>query len=316
MPKVSIVIPAYNAMAYLPATVATVLQQTFSDFEVLIINDGSTDQITSWAAGLTDRRLRLITQVNQGLSAARNAGITQAQGDYIAFLDADDLWVPSKLAKQVACFERDPAIGLVYTAVLFVDCQGQSTGRVMASDLTGNVWSELVKRNAIDCPSSVMVRRECFDRVGLFDRTLRSIEDWDMWLRIAAEYPLAVIPEPLTHYRQVPNSMSKNYQVMEASFKAVIEKTFQTASPDQLPLQRQSYANAYLVLAWKAIQSQSQDVELAVRYRQQAMDYAPQRRFSPECVRLSLAIAALQGLGRDNYQHLLARVHSIRRRLS
>jgi glycosyltransferase involved in cell wall biosynthesis len=315
MPKVSVVIPAYNAMAYLPAAVESVLSQTFTDFEVLIIDDGSTDHIVSWVSGLTDPRIRLISQVNQGLSAARNTGIINAQGDYIAFLDADDLWAPIKLEKQVHCLDNHPTVGLVHTFMLFVDVQGKSTGRVMASDLAGEVWAQLAIRNAIACPS-VMARRECFDRVGLFDQTLRSIEDWDMWLRIAAEYPFAVIKAPLAYYRQVPNSMSKNCKVMEASFNTMLEKAFQSALPHQLELKQQSYATAYLCLAWKAIQSNNQDVELAAHYRQQAVTHYPQCRWSQEYIRLSLAIAALQWVGADTYNRLLDYVYAIRRRVS
>jgi glycosyltransferase involved in cell wall biosynthesis len=313
MPKVSVVIPAYNAMAYLPAAVESVLRQTLVDSEVLIIDDGSVDHIVEWVSGLTDRRIRLISQVNQGLSAARNTGIVNAQGDYIAFLDADDLWAPTKLAKQVHCLDNHPSVGLVHTAMMFIDVQGTSTGRVMASDLAGDVWSRLVIRNAIACPS-VMVRRECFDRVGLFDVNLHSIEDWDMWLRIAAEYPFAVIKEPLAYYRQVPNSMSKNCKVMEASFNTVIERAFQSVQPHQRNLKHRSYAIANLCLAWKAIQSRHRDAKLATHYQQQAVAYHPKCRFSKEYLRLSLAITALEWVGADTYNRLLDMVYAIRRR--
>lgn len=101
MPKVSVVIPAYNAMSYLPETVASVLNQTFEDYEVIVVNDGSKDDIKIWIAQLADTRIKLISQENQGLSGARNTGIAHAQGEYVAFLDADDLWAPTKLEKQV-----------------------------------------------------------------------------------------------------------------------------------------------------------------------------------------------------------------------
>jgi glycosyltransferase involved in cell wall biosynthesis len=314
-PKVSVVIPAYNAMAYLPAAVETVLNQTFSDFEVLIVDDGSVDPIAAWVAALTDPRIQLIRQTNQGLSAARNTGIRQAQGDYVAFLDADDLWAPTKLAQQVQCLDADPNVGLVHTAMLLVDVQGRSTGRVMTAELAGSVWSRLVIWNGIACPS-VMVRRDCFDRVGQFDQTLRSLEDWDMWLRLAAEYEFAVIPAPLAYYRQVPHSMSKNCQVMEASFHTLIEKAFRSASPQQQHLKPQSYATANLCLAWKAIQSQPPDLTQAVDYWRRVVAYYPPRRWSPEYLRLSLAIGALRWMGVNGYQRLLDRLYAIRRRVA
>jgi glycosyltransferase involved in cell wall biosynthesis len=125
MPKVSVVIPAYNAMTYLPETVESVLKQTFTNFEVLIINDGSSDHIMQWVTQISDSRVRLISQENQGLPGARNTGIAQAQGEYVAFLDADDWWEPTKLEKQVRCFEERPGVGLVYTWTALIDASRQ-----------------------------------------------------------------------------------------------------------------------------------------------------------------------------------------------
>lgn len=254
MPKVSVVIPAYNAMAYLPETVESVLRQTFTDFEVLIIDDGSSDNIVQWVSEIVDQRIRLISQENQGLAGAPNTGITQARWEYIAFLDADDLWEPTKLEKQVRCLDNNPAVGLVHTWMLLVDEQGKFTGRVMKSNAEGEVWNQLVERNIIAGPS-VIIRRCCFETVGIFDQNLRSIEDWDMWLRIASRYPFALIKEHLAYYRQLPDSMSKNCQVMEQAFHTVIEKAFHTASSELLYLKKRSYGYANLCLAWKALQS-------------------------------------------------------------
>lgn len=181
MPKISVVIPAYNAMTYLPETVESVLKQTFADFEVLIINDGSSDHIVQWASQVVDPRVKLISQENQGLPGARNTGIAQARGEYIAFLDADDLWEPTKLEKQVRCIDDNPEVGLVHAWMVLVDEQSKSTGKVMPSYAEGYVWNQLAEKNVIACPS-VMVRRCCFETVGMFDKSLRSLEDWDMWI--------------------------------------------------------------------------------------------------------------------------------------
>jgi glycosyltransferase involved in cell wall biosynthesis len=175
MPKVSIVIPTYNAMKYLPTTVESVLHQTFTDFEVLIINDGSSDGVEEWVSGLTDRRIRLISQANQGLPGARNTGITQAQGKYIAFLDADDLWEPTKLEKQVRCLDEQPEVGVVYTWSRLIDGQGNPTGRIHAGQGEGNIWQQLLLgKDPISNGSSAMVRRGCFDTAGLFDTRLKA----------------------------------------------------------------------------------------------------------------------------------------------
>ncbi len=315
MPKVSVVIPAYNAMTYLPETVESVLRQTFTDFEVLIIDDGSSDQVVQWASQLSDSRVKLISQENQGLPGARNTGIAHAQAEYIAFLDADDLWEPTKLEKQVRCLDENPAVGLVHTWMVLVDEQGKSTGKVMPSNAEGYVWKQLAERNAIACPS-VVVRRCCFETVGMFDRNLRSLEDWEMWIRIAAQYPFAVIKEPLAYYRQLSGSMSKNCQVMEESFRTVIERIFQSAPSDLLHLKNRAYGHANLCLAWKALQSADRNYKLALQFRQQAISHSPELRYSREYIRLSLAIAALQWFGPHRYGKVLALIHGLRRRIS
>lgn len=315
MPKVSVVTPAYNAMKYLPATLESILQQTFTDFEVLIVDDGSTDNIVQWATGLVDPRVRFFSQANQGVSVARNTAIAHAQGEYVAFLDADDLWEPTKLAKQVRCLDENPEVGLVHSWMVFIDEQGNSTGRVMKHNVEGYAWKEIVQSNKIAC-LSVMVRRCCFDAVGAFDPSLRAIEDWDLWIRIANRYMIAVIKEPLAYYRQVPLSISKNCQVMEQSFNQVIEKAFQPASPSVQYLKNYSYVYAYLCLAWKALQSVNKDYKLAIHYRSLAVAHHPNVRYSREYIRLSLAILAMQMFGTDGYHRVLEFAYSLRRRIS
>ncbi|MGG6293243.1 glycosyltransferase family 2 protein [Leptolyngbya sp. AN02str] len=315
MPQITVVIPAYNAMRYLPAAVDSVLNQTFTDFEILIVDDGSSDQVRSWASQLSDPRIRLISQPNQGLSGARNTGILQAQGDYVAFLDADDLWAPSKLEKQLRQFQERPELGLVHTWMEFIDESGKSTGRVMKSFAEGDTWNVLAERNVIACPS-VIVRRSCFDQVGMFDCQLRSLEDWDMWIRIAAQFPFAVVPEPLAYYRQTPGSMSKNCVVMEQSFYIVIDKTFAQAPAELLPLKNRSLGHANLCLAWKALQSQERDDHLAALYQQKAVQVSPRLRLSREYLRLKVAIAMMQGLGNHRYDQALSLFYRFRRYLS
>jgi cellulose synthase/poly-beta-1,6-N-acetylglucosamine synthase-like glycosyltransferase len=314
-PKVSIVIPAYNAMTYLPDTLASVFQQTFSDFEVLLVDDGSTDSIQTWVAQtVSDRRVRLISQPNQGLSAARNTGITHSQSEYIAFLDADDLWHPTKLAQQVQWLDAHPTVGLIYNQTAQIDSAGTPTGRVLGSEIAGNILPQMLQRNIIDCPSSVLVRRQCFDRVGLFDRTLRSVEDWDMWIRIAAIYPVAVICKPLVYYRQHPSNMSKNWRVMEQSFDRVITNAFASAPPELQALKPQSLGSASLVLAWKALQSQDRDCQLARKFQQQAIAHNPKLHTAGENLRLTIAILTLKWLGAERYSRFLTFAYAVRRR--
>ena len=289
MPTVSVVIPAYNAMTYLPAAVDSVLKQTFSDFEVLIVDDGSTDQTAQWVTQLTDRRVKLISQPNQGAAAARNTGIAHAQGDYIAFLDADDLWEPSKLEKQVQRLEAQPQVGLVHTWTAFIDAEGQPTGRIMTSHGEGQVWSQMVVYNLLRCGSTAMVRRECFERLGQFDRNLRYAEDWDMWLRIAKDYDFALVHEPLVFYREHANNKSKNYEGQLQSFCQILEKAFQSAPPELNGLKKRAYGRAYLHAAWRALVI-GQDAEKAHFLWRQALAFDPKLYVFGHSVHLGLRL--------------------------
>ncbi len=317
MVKVSIVIPAYNAMRYLPETLDNLLKQTYQDFEVIIVNDGSTDNIKDWLTTISDNRVQLISQENKGNSAARNKGISHAKGEYVAFLDADDLWEPSKLEKQVQVLDNYPQVGLVYTGVANIDPNGIPTGRILQTELEGNIWKELSKKNFIESSSVAMVRQECFEKVGNFDCNLGSfVEDWDLWLRIAVEYPFKVIKEPLVYYRQHPNSTSKNWDAMEKSFKLVIEKAFKTAPKELQYLKSQSYGLANFVLAWKPLQTQNPDYQKAIHFQKKALEYYPQLRFSKENFRLSLAICLMRLFRKRTYHSILEFLYTIRRSLS
>ena len=313
MPKVSVVIPAYNAMVCLPKTVDSVLKQTFTDFEVLIINDGSSDHILEWAASLLDPRVKVISQENQGVSGARNTGIIYAQGEYIAFLDADDLWEPTKLEKQVHCLDNKPTVGLVYTWTVLVDWKDNPTGRILASHAEGNLWQQLMETNELCNSSSSMVRRCCFDTVGVFDQSLKSAEDLDMWLRLANRYSFAVVKEPLTLYRQHSNSLSKNHEQMFESLRIVIEKTFQSVPLDLLHLRNRAYASLNVGLAWLAIEEG--DYKKAIHFRQQALLHNLQIRYSEKFIRLSLAVLLMRCFGPNGYDGIRSLTHLLRRQI-
>jgi len=314
MPKVSVVIPAYNAMTYLPETLSSVLCQTFTNFEVLIVNDGSSDHIEKWASELTEPQVKFLSQANQGPSSARNTGIAQAKGEYIAFVDADDIWEPTKLEKQVRCLDDNPAVGLVYNWTSVVDEQGKATGRVITYDAQGDVLRQILERNIIYCPS-VIVRRCCFDMVGLFEPGLRFNEDWEMWIRIASRYHFAVTKEPLVYYRQHPTNSSKNWQLMEEGYSIVIEKAFKSVPSELEYLKNRSYGHANFSLAWKTLQSREKDYKLAVHFRDRAIAHYPELRFSKEYIRLSLAITLMRHFGADGYSRALKLAYVLRRHI-
>ena len=315
MPKVTVVITTYNSITYLPETLESVLRQTFTDFEVLLVDDGSTDSTVQWASELVDSRVKLITQENQGVCVARNTGIAHALGEYVAFLDSDDLWEPTKLEKQVRYFEDNPSLGLVHTWLALIDEQGNLTGRVLTSNAEGDVWEQLVQKNTVAC-SSTMVRRCCFEALGGFDSNLRVAEDWDMWIRMAERYQFGLIQEPLVRYRQRINSKSKNYPKRIQDLHRIIEKAFQFAPSELLHLKSRSYGHISLCIAWKCLQGNEKDYKKANYFCEQALSHYPQLRYSQEYIRLILAIALIQWLKPNNYNRLLALAYTLRRHIS
>ncbi|KOP27852.1 glycosyl transferase family A [Hapalosiphon sp. MRB220] len=312
MPKVSVIIPAYNAMTYLPETLESVFRQTFTDFEVLIINDGSSDNIVQWVSELTDSRLQLISQANQGVSAARNTGIAHAQGEYIAFLDADDLWEPTKLEKQVHCLDNDSTVGLAHTWTLLIDREGHQTGKLLITQLEGDVWTQIVQKNTV-VTSSVMIRATCLKTVGEFDRELNYCEDNDLWIRFASGYVFAVVRESLTRYRLHDSSLSTHCKEILKDFRILTERAFESVPTELLYLRNRSYGNQNLYLAWKSVNNK--DFNQAIHYRQQAIAHYPQLHYSRDCIRLSLAIAIMQWFDPDGFRRVLAFIYVVRRRI-
>ncbi|MFA5242690.1 MAG: glycosyltransferase [Sulfuricella sp.] len=211
--RVSVVIPAYNSARFLRETIESVRQQTAPVHEIIVVDDGSTDETEQVIHSLGEG-LVYIRQANAGVSAARNRGIAQATGEIIAFLDADDLWLPQKVENQVRVFLGNPDVALVATDRTDIDAQGgllldslfKKQGLYeFFSELRGNpvplALSRLVQVNFIPT-SSVMVRKSALAQVGVFDTAIRYGEDLELWARVAAQYPIACLPEVLIRYRQ------------------------------------------------------------------------------------------------------------------
>ncbi len=317
MPKVSIVIPAYNAMKYLPETVASVMNQTYQDFEIVLVNDGSSDQIQSWAADQKIPQLRLISQENRGLSGARNTGVRNAQGEYIAILDADDLWEPTKLQKQVQALDDAPDVGIVYTWTALVDENGELTGRYYKRHEEGDVWNTLVEFNLVGCGSVPLIRKSCFEVAGDFDENLRSfVEDWDLWLRMARLYRFKVVKEPLVFYRQRPDSASKNWEAMERSYQIVIQKNFSDLSPELAASKPRCEAFVYLNLAWMALQGANADRLAASRYQWKAVQSFPLIVLRWEFLRFCFASALSFVLGGTGYRGVRLMLNAVRNRVA
>lgn len=322
MLEVSVVIPAYNAMQYLPQTVESILKQTFSDFEVIIVNDGSTDDIETWVhTSVNDPRFRLISQENQGTAGARNTGIKHSQGEFIAFLDADDLWHPRKLEEQVRKLRAHPGAGLAYTWLQYADESGTRNGRIVKSSFQGNVWKQLTAFNFVGCGSNAMIRRTCFEAVGNFDQSLDSyVEDWDMWLRIAKQYPFAVVKKSLVYNRKYPGSCSTHWKKMAKGCPKVLEKAFASAPPELAHLKHRSYAHTSLCLAWKVLQGKQQnyktDYKLALSFWRQAFVKYPSIIFFRSFLNMGVLLLLLACFGVDKYRSIQSFIWSTRQSFS
>ncbi len=297
IPKVSVVIPAYNAMRFLPHTVESVLAQTLQDFEVLIVDDGSKDNTASWAAAHPDPRVKLVSRPNGGAAAARNTGVAAARGEYVAFLDADDLWQPTKLEKQVARMEADPEVGLVDTWISYINAAGEPIGKVMTQHLEGDVWAQMVEYNLVRCGSTPLVRRRLFGEVGTFDESFRYAEDWEMWIRITARYRFAVVKEPLAAYRQHADNKHKNYQSLLPTLRRIIDKSFRDVPAAQQHLKGRALGRAYLHTAWRSLLYAGDDKE-ASQLHQEALAHYPRLRYAKNSVRLGLTIVKARWLRR------------------
>jgi glycosyltransferase involved in cell wall biosynthesis len=202
------VIPAYNAAPWISETLDSVLAQTFDDFEVIVVDDGSTDETPEIVSRYQDS-VRYLRKGNGGSASARNAGIRAAQSAYIAFVDADDLWMPQKLELQMDLLSKDTDLAWVYSDALVVEEKSNNVLYRVGKHVSlhaGDILRPLLLHDFISSPTPI-IRREVFDVVGYFDESLLRSEDWDMWLRIAAEFRASFVDQPLAKYRR--HSLSK-----------------------------------------------------------------------------------------------------------
>ncbi len=206
MSKVSVVIPTYNCGHYICQAVDSVLAQTYRDFELVVVDDESTDN-TRELLMQYGKQFRYIYQGNKGMTAARNTGIKNSSGEYIGFLDSDDIWLPNKLDRQVKLLDGAAEVGLVYCWHYYINAEGDrcafwnnTIGRSFESG--SRLFEKLIEGNVISggC-STPVIRRKCLEKSGMFDESISYSGDWDLWLRISMDYVIAVIPEPLASYR-------------------------------------------------------------------------------------------------------------------
>lgn len=238
MPKATVVVPAFNVESTLPHTIEALRAQTYQDFEIVIVDDGSTDATPQIAERYAARDgIRLIRQANRGLAGARNTGINAAWGDYIGFCDADDLWVPQKLALHVAHLEANPSVGLSFSGSRLINEAGQPTRHRQRPRLSDISAAHVLKRNPIGNGSAPVLRRAALEQIAtrpatehsrdwVFDETFRQSEDIECWLRLAlsTDWDIQGIPGDLTLYRVNPGGLSANTARQLAAWERMITK--------------------------------------------------------------------------------------------
>lgn len=225
LPRVSVIIPAFNAAGCVRRAVDSVLGQSFQDVELLVVDDGSTDATRAILAEYGNR-VRLLARENGGPAAARNHGLHHARGEYVAFLDADDYWITEKLERQVELLDTQPAVGFCSTATQVVDSAGRPAGDWPCRPDAGPLPDILFQHGTVisGSTSGVLARRHLIEAIGGFDPVLRGFEDPDLWIRLAAITRYACIPEALTVVVRTPNSVSGNLVNMRRATLASFRK--------------------------------------------------------------------------------------------
>ncbi len=264
-PLVSVIIPVLNGAQTIGETLRSLLDQTFQDFDVWVVDDGSTDgtgavveQIAATdPLGRIRWRSRGKSSPHRGVSGARNEGATWVRGSLLGFLDADDCWLPDKLADQVAALAEHPDAVMVYSWTELMDEQGQRLGQVIDAPFQGWIRERLLVTDVISSGSNALIRRRAFEQEGGFDETLTHSEDWDLWLRLAAIAPVALVPKVQVLYRQRPTSASIDVLAHETASRSIIQRELQRESQRDRPALAKHHpliwGNRYKYLAFKAL---------------------------------------------------------------
>lgn len=264
--NITAIIPTYNYGRFIGATLESVLAQTLRPAEVIVVDDGSMDDTEAVVRAFIDAaandadgvRIEYIKQANAGVCAARNRGVAASAGEYIAFADADDIWHPTKLEKQIAKFGEDEKIGLVHCGMREFDSDTGETIAVNIDGMEGDVADELLlwERSVIIGPGgTILLTRKAFDEAGGFDTEMKVGEDWDFCYRVARKYRVGFVREALVDYRSHASAAHRDVAEMERGMARFYEKAFGGGDPDILKLKRRSYGNFYRVISGSYFQA-------------------------------------------------------------
>ncbi len=250
-PLISVVIPAYNSEKFIEETLRSVMIQSHKNIEIIVVDDGSTDGQKEKISRLAenDSRIQYIYQENQGVSAARNRGFAQSKGTYLAFLDSDDVWLHDNLESKLVKIESGH-YGLVHSDGFVMNENSYPTGQIISGN-EGMLLDDLLalKDTQVPGPSSILVKREVVETVGLFDQQLSTSADHEFFVRVAARFRIGRLPKPTWSYRIHPFNMHKRIALMEKDFLYEFQKASSNHFFKNKSFERKCYANMYLILA-------------------------------------------------------------------
>ncbi|HVY07553.1 MAG TPA: glycosyltransferase [Burkholderiales bacterium] len=274
-PLVSVVVATYNMAKFLPLAVRSALDQTYDNVEVLVIDDGSKDDTAEVIQSLlSDPRVSYRVQSNAGQAAAKNHGIREAKGEYVGFLDADDVWMPEKLALQMPLFDQNPKVGVVHSRLSYIDEHGRDLGVADNRLFRGWISGPLLVENFIGFGTTV-VKRECFSSLGTFKEHIRMGIDYDLWLRFSTRYEFDYVDRPLLQYRTWSGQMSKNCKGRYQSGIDIM-KNFLAEHPGVVDkdTERKAWAHTYVGFG-QCMQRSENNSSAAMRFYAQALRYRP-----------------------------------------
>ncbi|MDJ0616311.1 MAG: glycosyltransferase [Calothrix sp. MO_192.B10] len=254
MKLISVIIPAYNAENTIKETITSVLKQTFTNWELIIIDDGSTDSTLDISSSFTDSRIKIFSYPHAGGNVSRNRGFQHTVGSFISFLDADDLWTPDKLESQFKALQANPQASVAYSWTDYID--ENNSFLVSGTHITrnGDVYESLLINNFLENGSNPLIRREALIKLDGFDESLSAGQDWDMWLRLAANYHFVAVSSVQILYRVSSHSVSSKLERQEKACLHVLEKAYKIRPSSFTDTWNKSLTHIYKYLTCRALQ--------------------------------------------------------------
>lgn len=268
MPLVSVIIPVRDGEKTIQATIASVLEQSLTDLEIIVINDNSQDATLDIILSISDPRLKVFSYKVGSAAKSRNLGFSHSCGEFVAFIDADDLWVSDKLELQLAALEKYPQAAVAYSWTDYIDEYGHFLRSGSYTIANGDVYPILLVQNPLESGSNFLIRRQAFTEIGGFDESLAHSEDRDLSLRLAARHHFITVPRPQILYRQSATSKSTHLTGMEAAYLKLIERAFSQAPASLQHLKKASFANQYSFYFFKVTSNclTRKDALIAIKY--------------------------------------------------